>query len=612
MRFSPFVLAFGAACTFAAHADDAPVTLAPIVVTPSGAPQPLSAPLQHTTVIDRADIDASAAPDVPSLLRAEAGVDIGQSGGVGAQTSLFLRGTHSNQVLVLIDGVRVSSSTTGATALNTLLPDQIERIEIVRGNVSSLYGSEAIGGVVQIFTRKDSTGARVAAGSNDRREASANVSRRFGDTTLRLGASDFREAGFSRARSQYVPTPFVFGPGDNDRDATRNQTVNAGLTQRLAEGHELGLTVFSSRLDTQFDGASRDHSVETLSTFSAWSENRLTDGWTSRVQAALGRDRLLSDRSGTPGDRFYTDNRQLDWVNLIDAAGGTLRLGASGLWQKLDTNQAYSRTDRRVASAYAGYTARFGAHDVQANLRHDQYSDFGGASTGLLGYGWRFASGWRASGSVSTAFRAPTFNELYGPYGGNPALAPERARNAELALAYEGGIGRVRLTAFAWRTRDLVDYVYSPLPAPFGSYLPYNVNRAANEGTELTWNGRVFGLDAGVALTAQNPRDADTGAGLLRRSRLSGSATLGQRVGAFEWHAEVLSSQARPDVDVASFVRTTVPGYAVINLALGWRVAPEWKLGLKLANLADRDYSLVHGYNTQGRGAWLSLAWEPK
>ena len=611
MRISLLALALSAALPAATRAADTPVTLEPIVVTPAGAPQSLDTPLQHTTVIERAAIEASAAPDLPALLRREAGVDIGQSGGVGAQTSLFLRGTNSNQVLVLIDGVRVSSVSTGATALNTLLPDQIERVEIVRGNVSSLYGSEAIGGVVQIFTRKGSNSARVSAGSNNRREASANLARTVGDTTLRVGVSDFWESGFSRARARYVPAPFVFGAADNDRDAARSQTVNAGLTQRVAAGHELGLTAFNTRLDTQFDGTGGDHSVQTQSAFSVWSENRLAQVWNSRVQASLGRDRLEVDQSGVPGDHFYTDNRQLDWINLVDVAGGTLRAGVSGLWQSLDTNQAYSRTDRSVGSAYAGYTASVGAHDVQANLRHDRYSDFGGASTGLIGYGWRFAPGWRASGSVSTAFRAPTFNELYGPFGGNPALAPERARNAELALAYEGGIGRVRLTGFVWRTRDLVDYVFTPGPGG-GSYLPFNVNRAANEGAELTWAGRVAGLDAGVAVTAQNPRDEATGASLLRRSRLSGSATLGQRVGAFDWQAEVLSSAARPDVDVASFTRTEVPGYAVLNASVGWRLAPAWKLGLKLANLTDRDYSLVHGYNTQGRGAWLSLAYEPK
>jgi vitamin B12 transporter len=210
----------------------------------------------------------------------------------------------------------------------------------------------------------------------------------------------------------------------------------------------------------------------------------------------------------------------------------------------------------------------------------------------------------RASATVSTAFRAPTFNELYGPFGSNPELDPERARSAEAGLTYSGIYGLARATAFITRTSDLINFV----PPTFTAT---NVDEAENRGVELSWSGKLAGLDARSAVTFQNAEDKATDLGLLRRADRFGSLSLGRRVGAFDWHAEVLASGPHPDVHATDFTRTTVPGYAVLNLNVGWRPAQDWKLSGKLVNLLDEDYALVHGYNTQGRGAFIELAYAP-
>lgn len=610
MRQTSLVLALGIVFTPLAHAEAPPHYIGEtIVVTATRTAQKLAQPLQHTSVITRADIAASTASDLPTLLRQESGVEIAQTGGRGAQSAIRIRGSEADHVLVLIDGVRVNSVTTGAPAIDQILLDEVDRIEIVRGNVSSVYGSEAIGGVVQIFTRRGEgklklTG-KLGAGVDNERNIALAVGGALGKTRVRFGAARTQSDGFSSARAEFIPAPFTFAPEDIDDDAYRNTTLNLTLSHQVQPGHETGMTAFRSRGDIEFDGTSQNHSTQILTALNVYSENRWLPDWQSRVQLSQGSDELRSDLNGTPAGRLKTRNRQLLWNNLINAGQGVFRLGLEGLWQNLETDQAYNRNARRVASVLAGYTAAVGAHDLQVNLRRDNYSDFGGATTGLLGYGYHLTSAVRVSAIVSTAFRAPTFNELYGQFGGNPALDPERARSAEVGLTYSGRYGLARVTAFMTRTRDLVNFI----PPTFTAT---NVDQAENQGVELSWSGRLAGLDTHSALTVQNPEDTSTGLGLLRRADRFGSLSLGRRTGAFDWRAEVLASGPHPDVHAANFSRINVPGYAVLNLHLGWKPARDWKLSGKLVNLLDKDYALVHGYNTQGRGVFVELAYAPE
>jgi vitamin B12 transporter len=610
MRQTTLALALGAVFISSAHAESLPEFVGEtIVVTPTRASQKLAAPLQHTSVITRTDIESSTASDLSTLLRQESGVEIAPTGGLGAQTAIRIRGSESDHVLVLIDGVRVNSVTTGATAIDQILLDEVERIEIVRGNVSSVYGSEAIGGVVQIFTRRGQGDMKVsgsaALGPDNYRKIALSIGGELGDSRVRFGAARTRTDGFSSVRSEFVPALYTFAPEDIDDDGYRNTTLNLALSHRIQAGHEIGLAAFQSRGDIEYDGAYQNHSDQTLTSLSVFSENQITQNWYSRVQLSHGMDDLLSDLNGLATDRFKTRNRQLGWNNQLDVGQGVVRLGAEGLWQQLDTDAAYSDDARRVSSLTAGYTTAIGAHDLQLNVRHDDYSDVGGATTGLLGYGYRLTPALRVSATVSNAFRAPTFNELYGPFGSNPALDPERARSAEAGLTYSGAYGLARATAFITRTHDLINFIPPTWTAT-------NVDQAENRGIELSWSGKLAGLDARSALTFQKPEDKTTGLGLLRRADRFGSLSLGRQAGAFDWRAEVLASGPHPDVHATTFSRVEVPGYAVLNLNLGWKPVRDWKLSGKLVNLLDKDYALVHGYNTQGRAAFIELAYAPK
>ena len=620
MRQTTLSLALGVVFASSAYAELLPEFVGEtVVVTLTRASQKLSASLQHTSIITRADIESSTAHDLPTLLRQESGVEIAQTGGLGAQSAIRIRGSESDHVLVLVDGVRVNSVTTGATAIDQILLDDVERIEVVRGNVSSVYGSEAIGGVVQIFTRRGQghmkVSANVAAGTDEYHKVAVSVGGALGDTRVYFGAGRTASGGFSSVVTHYIPGPFSsFDAADADDDTYRNTTLNLSLSHRLAGGHEVGLSAMQSLGNVEYDGTYQNHSDQDLTALSLYSANQVTQNWHSRLQLSQGADDLQSDLNGLITDRFKTRNRQLLWSNQIALGAGNLQLGAEGLWQKLTSSQSYSKDARRVASVFGGYSQALGAHDVQANLRFDEYSDFGGAATGLIGYGYRITQQWRIAASYSTAFKAPTFNELYtmafAPwYVGNPNLDPERARSAEIGLTYSGAWGLARASLFDTRTRDLIVDVTDPVS--FVSS-PVNLNQARNRGLELSWAGKLAGLDGRLALTLQNPEDLQTGQTLLRRAEQFGSVSLGQVRKTFDWHAELLASGPHPDVHVTEFTRTRVPGYAVVNLSLGWKPARDWRLSGKLVNLLDKDYVLVHGYNTQGRAAFIELAYAPE
>jgi len=613
MPFRTTVPAAALAIALSANAEEPPVFMGDeIVVTATRAPLKLSDTLAAATVITRRDIEASGAIDLPTLLQGLPGVEISQAGGFGTQTAIRLRGAESDHTLVLVDDLRVNSVSSGTTAIEHLAIDDIERIEIVRGNVSSVYGSEAIGGVVRIFTRQGRGEIRprvkLGLGTDEFRNVSAGIG---GELTPSLrfdfSAGQTHSGGFSSVRREYIPAPWLFLPDDADDDAARNTHFNFRLAQQLGDTLSWGLTARQSRADVDFDGSYSNHAEQNLAAYSLYVESRPLENWNTRLAVGRSTDELDADRNGAPRGRYHTRIDQLHWENTLALTGGhQFRFGAEAQNQRLDSDQIYSETGRHAVSAYAGAGLRFGTHDFDLSVRHDRYSDFGGHTTGRAAYGYSFSPAWKLHGALGTAFKAPTFNELYLPswWGGNPDLEPERGQNAELGLNYASGGQFIQATLFASRTRDLIVYVW-----PTGNV---NIGEARNRGLELSWHGKLAGMGARAALTLQNPEDADTGQALLRRAQRFGSFALSDRIGKFGWQAEAVASGPHPDVHVTTFSRTRVPGYAVLNLSGDYAIARDWKLTGRVINALDADYSLVHGYATPGRQVRLELAYTPK
>jgi vitamin B12 transporter len=570
-----------------------------VVVTAAGLEEPIEDTVQHTTVIDAEAIRRSHAPDTVTLLRDQAGLEAVQPGGAGRQTSLFMRGTNSNQTLVLIDGVRASSTTSGATAIDQIPLSAIDRIEIVRGNVSALYGSDAVGGVIQIFTRDGSghapgLSASVGAGSYDTLRTSFD----YGGTTqdglrFNVGVGSYDTHGFSSIRSQYIPTPGATRLQDLDKDAYHQRSATFSLSKEWAPGHTVGANGLYSDAKVFYDGTYADESLPRISTLSAHSDDAIAAWWKSRVAVSRGTDTLPSLLDGQQVGYARTVDDQVSWHNQFDlGAAGRVTAGLENLSQRLDSDTAYVATSRRVNSALLGWLGRFGAHTLQVDARADSYSDFGHHDSTLAGYGYDLSDRWHASASVSTAFRAPTFIDLYDPYFGNPAVRPETARSAEIALQYRSGEHTVRLAGFRNRVHDLIEYV-----AP--SFRAVNVDQASIDGAELTWTARWNDTRVSAALTLQDPRDTTTGERLLRRAGQFGSVEASQRFGAWRVGLQALASGSREDLHVTQYTPVRLGGYTVVNAVADYRVDARQSVAVRIDNLLNKDFEVAHGYNVQ-------------
>jgi vitamin B12 transporter len=283
---------------------------------------------------------------------------------------------------------------------------------------------------------------------------------------------------------------------------------------------------------------------------------------------------------------------------------GSVLLGLENLNQQVTSTYAFTQTTRKVNSLFAGYTGNYSAHQVQANIRQDRYSDFGTANTGLLGYGYVMNDAWRATASISTAFKAPTFNDLYGPvgWGSNPNLRAERSRNNEIGLHYTTAEQRVDVVYFDNRIRDLI--------AADNTWTLQNLSAARIDGFEVSYAGQFADTGVKAALTSQNPRDANTGQALLRRAKSFASLGVLQQLGTWKVGGEWQYSGTREDYDINTFARTTLASYSLVNLTANYDLSKQLKLSLRADNLFNKDYMLAHGYNTLGRTLFVGLNYQ--
>lgn len=598
---------------FAAYADT-PMELT--IVTPTRMPQPLDKTIPDTTVLNEQDIQQSGAPDVPTLLRSLAGVEVVQTGGLGTVSSTFMRGTNSDHVLVLLDGVRINSATTGTTALEHIMLDSIERIEVVRGNVSSLYGSAAIGGVIQLFTKRGhgapAFNASAGVGSHGTQRLAAGFSGSVDANSFSVNIGKVKTDGVSAINTQIAPT------ANPDKDGYDNTTFDAQVKHAFNDDHQLSASLFSTRGNSQYDNAfnlattDRNNTKAALEKLSLTSDDQLSAMWHSKLNWARGTDDSKDYLNDVEDFRFKTVNNQLAWQNELQLADTQrVNLAAEHLVQSVDSDTLFTQTRRSVNSLLGGYVGEYGAQQVQFNLRQDRYSDFGTANTGLLGYGLSFADNWRATASISNAFKAPTFNDLYYPlsfgYQGNPDLKPERSQNKEVGLHYAANGQRVDAVYFNNRISDLIAG-----NASFTTVV--NINQAQINGQELSYAGEFGDTHLMANATWQNPRDTTTGQVLLRRAKRLANLAVTQHIGAWEAGGELRYSGARADnyTDANTFITTreTLASYSLINITANYDISKQLKLSLRADNLFNKDYMQVYSYNTLGRTLFVGLNYQ--
>jgi vitamin B12 transporter len=594
------------ALALAASGAAAQPTLREVVVSAARTEQAVQDALPATTLLTRREIEQAQTPDLPTLLRRVTGAELTQTGQQGSVTGVFLRGAEPRHTLVLVDGVPINNLNFGLAAIEHIPLADVERIEIVRGNVSSLYGSAAIGGVIQVFTRQPTAtpfaSVTAQAGSRGLVDVSATGAVKLASGTgLRATVAGLRDRGFNSIVQEERP-------GTNpDRDGYRRHAASVGITQDVG-AHTIGLKLRDARgrieYDNEFGPATQRDSSRFVEQVAALDGRfRLTP--TVRVDAALTRavDKLDANEGSFP---FFVNSRS-DGAQLgaewEAAPGHRVTAGLEHTRQHIAADTPYDRDSRTVDSARLGYALDHGGHQLQLNARRDRYSDFGHANTWLAAYGYQLTQALRASASLSTGFRAPSFNDLFFPFGiGNPDLRPERVRSAEVALQYVVRDQELRATLFQNRFHDLIGFD--------SAFHSSNVGRARNRGLALAYAGRVldYGMRAGV--TAQDPRDLDTDRRLVRRARVFGHVAVTRDFGPWQWGGNLRVSGNREDRFQGTPVR--LAGYGVLDLTAAYAVSPQVKLFGRMENVLDRRYETVFGYRQAGRGVFVGVNWQPK
>jgi vitamin B12 transporter len=610
-RCLAFAVTFVASTNAAAQvAQPASMTLDPVVVTAARAAQPIADALADITVIGGDEILRSGVQSLAELLQRQPGVEIVQNGGPGSVSGALLRGANRGQTLVLIDGLRAGSSSAGSTSLEAIPLDQIDRIEILRGPASSLYGADAIGGVIQVFTKRPEGAASFTPnlsagyGTYNTGAVSAGFAGMSGPVRYALQAGGRTSDGFNAIVN---PDNYSFNP---DRDGLSTANLSANLAWTWASGQELALQYFGNRLNSRFDGGAPYFDDRTITTVQAWSvssRNRVNAVWTSLLTAGQGSDNSESQTS-YGNSTFKTTQRQYFWQNDL-----TLPLGALGVIferreEQLATDVDFATTQRNTNSATGVYQLRADAFSLQANLRRDDSNQYGGKTTGGLALGYKLSPSWRVTAGYSTGFKAPSFNDLYYPGYSNAGLVPETSRNVEVGAYWTAAAGEVRWEARAIGYHNQVSQlIVFQCDASFNC-APQNVDRATLEGATLGLDLAFRDTRVTASIDLQNPTDDATAKLLPRRARTHGALQVLQQAGQVQLGLEFVASSLRYD-DAADTVR--MGGYGIVNLTAEWPFTTGLTLLLRCNNVFNKNYQLAADYATGGSTFFANLRWQP-
>ncbi|SDT54954.1 TonB-dependent receptor domain-containing protein [Pseudomonas granadensis] len=574
------------------------------------------------TVFTREDIDRLQPSDVPDLLRRVPGVQVAQTGGRGSLPGIYIRGTQSAQSLVLVDGQRIGNSTSGDSNLQHLNIEQIERVEVLRGSRSVIYGSDAIGGVIQIFTRRG-TGQglqprlHMGFGSNRSWERSLGLSGGDDKTRFNLGASLDESAGINRTRDSY--------PSDGDHDAYRNQSISLSLSHALTDDIEVGANLLDNRGKSEFDNPfgrfdpvtfeslqQQPYSDFNVSSLNSYVDARINERWKTRVELGHSENREKTfDKLSDERTVFNTYRDSVNWQNDLNLdTRNSLILGGDWYEDRINSSTAFDEDSRWNRAAFIQHRYQGDSFSTELGLRHDDNQQFGGQNTWSGTFTLPLNPDNDLLLSYSEGFRAPTFNDLYYPDFSNPDLKPETSKSYELQWRSQLSDSS-RLETSIYRT-DLEDAII------FGSNSrPENVASARINGFEAALKQDLFGWQSNLGVSIIDPRDRDSGHTLARRARRTLSWDVDRQfdrlsLGA-SWQAVSSSYDDRDN-------QQSLGGYALFGLRSSWALNREIKLNLKVDNLFDKGYSRAnysydgsqYGYREEGRVWMFGVSWTPE
>ena len=650
-RKSKVALVLGAIISINAFAqNNQPIVLAststpmnPIIVTATRTPTKASDVLADNVYIGPEEIEQAGQTTLVELLQRQKGVTISNYGTGGSNASVFLRGTTNNQTLVLIDGIRIDDAINGGTNWSVIPLTIIDHIEIVFGPQSSLYGSDAIGGVVQIFTKKGDGPAKVGASfgygsyGTSISEASINGSTQ-GDQKIRysLAASQTLSMGFN-----------TIAPNNKDgltasgRTGYVQDSITGRLSQEWSKGQEFGLQFLNSRLNNQLPGLDpqeflyqqTQNQVSQLGTYSLYSKNQLHENWRSLLQLSAQTGSALNHAPNTPDNPAYDstlNQRQntITWQNDFSIGSDILQVLAERKTQKVSSNQLdYNNGDfnnltapypfsgfsqnRSTNSGAIAYQLKRDAHIGNLSIRNDSISGYGPQTTGAAAYGYFFTKEWRANINYGTGFRAPTFNDLYYPGYGNPAVLPEKSKNTEAGLHFENTGLEGHVVVFSNSISNLIQ-VSNSENCPLGtgtSGCASNVASAKITGGTLSGLAQISSLSLKGSFTQQNPVNQGTNTVLIKQAKQYGNIAAEYLYLKLTAGLGATFSGRRDDFQGAN---TGMGGYTIFNLYANYDLEKDLSVFARWNNAFNKTYQLSYGYNTPGSNVFVGLRYAMK
>ena len=606
-RFFGVALAVAVALSTAVRAQD---DLEETIVTATRTPVPVDAIGSPVIVITRNDIERSLASDVSELLQQHAGMEIARTGGPGQQTSLFTRGTESNHTVVLLDGVRINPGTIGGAALQNISPESLERIEIVKGPRSALYGTDAIGGVVQLFTRGATQSGKARSGGSAGVSFGSDDTRRYeGDAAIAAG--DTLRFGFGGSYVETAGMP-VFVADDSDR-GWRNVTGRASveydatdeLTFRARGWRTSGRTEYSAQTfaNPPYADVSQDFVNDV---YSIEGDYHSVGGLNVRGTVALARDDIDQLQANFAGFDFaHTRRASADvQVDLPEMHGHLVSVGVQRTSEDTDANSFGTSFDENTQVTQGFVQDQFTTGIVTARLALGgvDHETFGTELTWNAEVGALFDTGTRVTLAGGKAFRAPDSTDRFG-FGGNPDLDPEVSRQLELTVRQSlGEHQHVWISAFDNRIRDLINFVIVDFDTFDGENR--NIDRARIKGGEIGYEYANAGWRARAEASLQDPRDETTDQRLLRRARESLSVAVDRDVGPIDVGIDAAYFGNRKDF---GFPTITLESYTLVNATVRWRVTSALTLQGRLENAFDEDYTQAAGYRTRGRAYTIGV-----
>ncbi len=601
-----------AACAGLAHAQG--VSLREMVVTATRSPVPLSEVLADVTVIERDEIERSGAAGVADVLARVPGVAVVRNGGSASNTSVYLRGSDTRFTAVFVDGIRLDSQSTGGAAWNAIPLALVDRIEVVRGPAAAVYGSDAMGGVVQIFTRRAeqawAPSIGFGVGSHGTWQTDVSVSGQQGSFDYALSAARESSDGFD-------VRPNV----NTDKDGHESESLSARLGWKFLEGHRLEWRAMRSDTDAQYDAAAGrdDLTYLNVSAMGLTWKGRWSDRYQTELEYAKSRDRYATAPSvyatDTEVSNYFWRHDWRDGPHLFTA---DLERREDALLNKSTTPYQTVRSRDAVALGY-GFNGQL--HNWQLNVRHDEDSEFGGKDTGSVSYQYRLNPQWRWSAAAATAFRAPTLFHLFSSYG-VPSLSPESSRNLETGLSYRQGKQALGMVLYRNRLEDLIVYEstrrgcandsnfgINSKGVPFDNRGCYaNVARAQLTGATLTFADQWGNVGLNGSVDWLRAEDLGTGNRLPRRAQRAASLAADWAWLSWKWVAEAEFESMRFD-NAANTKR--LGGYAKWSLSAHRALTPEWNLQWRIDNLGDKHFELAQGYAIAGRTYFVGVRWSP-